>query len=289
MISERDALDRLVAFHDHIAVPPTAVEDDARRGHRQVRRTRLGAGAAAVAVTTVVLATAWALGEREDDRLLPVGPSPSPSASAAAPLAPSRAALRPDSGRVVPMTPVPPADGDGVSWLSEDRAGDGARGAADILGVEVANFGGQYRLDWIIRLRESYPIAVEEGRAIEYGVVLDTDGDRVVDCQIGVSQDVVGTGQPFRSWVTNLRTGRTEEENGPPYGKLVDFVHPGEAHSFPGDTRELRLFFNYAETGPCEGYGARSTFYTWAGEGGRGRPTAIDYAPDATWLQMPGG
>ena len=40
MISESEALARLVEYHDHIAVPPVFPEEDVRRGRRRVRRTR---------------------------------------------------------------------------------------------------------------------------------------------------------------------------------------------------------------------------------------------------------
>lgn len=290
MISEQDALERLVAYHDHIAVPPAAVEDDARRGRRRVRRVRsIAAGAVAIGVIAAVVAVTSTVGQR--DQLLPARPSPSSSSSASTSLAAtaSLAPLRADSRQRVPMDAVPQLDGRSPLWRSTDAAGDAARGATDIAEVDVSSFGGQSRLDWAIRLREPFPVAAEPGRTIEYGLVLDTDGDLLADCQIGVSRDVGGTEQPFRSWITNLRTGTTEEEAGPPYGKLVDFVHPAEGGRGPYDamSREMLFFFIYAETGPCEGYGARSGFYAWAAEGGREQPTTVDYAPDAEWLQMP--
>ena len=55
MTSESDTLARLLDYHDHIDVPPVAIEDDVRRGRRRVRRTKgLIAGGAALAVATVV-------------------------------------------------------------------------------------------------------------------------------------------------------------------------------------------------------------------------------------------
>ena len=37
MISEQDALERLVAFHDHIAVPARTPEEDVRRAWEVLR------------------------------------------------------------------------------------------------------------------------------------------------------------------------------------------------------------------------------------------------------------
>lgn len=290
MISEQEALERLVAFHDHIAAPPRLPEDDVRRGRSRIRRTRgFVAGGAALTLAALVAALSWGGGGREGDRLLPAGPSPSPSptASAAAPVAVSMAPLRDESQAVAAMTSVAVAEGEAATWRFRDPQGDSSRGAVDIEQVVVQNFGGQYRLDWMFQVREDYPTAPEPGRRIEYGIVLDTDGDRAADCQIGVSRDVGGTDLPFSSWVTNLRTGVTHREDGPPYGKLVDFRHPAETPSGPMDTRLVRFFFIFAETGPCEGYGARSTFYSWAADGDGRRAPTLDYAPDTAWLQMP--
>ena len=62
---------------------------------------------------------------------------------------------------------------------------------------------------------------------IEHGVVVDSDGDRVADCRIGISTDAPTPGD-FRVWVTDLTTGDTAEQVGGPYGVPIDFSHPAE-------------------------------------------------------------
>lgn len=294
MISERDALSLLVEYHDHIAVPPAPVEEDLRRGRRRVRRNRaLLAGGAALALVAAVVGVSLASGQRMAEPAPPArSPSvPTPSApTSTATVTVSLESVAPlrsgGSWPPVAMGRETQAEADSQSRFLVRDPRDAQLGAVDIETVRVERFGGDSRMDWWLQLREGIPAAGAAGRVVEYGVVLDTDGDRVADCQIGVSDSGDG---PIRSWVTNLRTGRTEAEDGPPYGRLVDFSYPGEG-ARPGageEERDMRFFFLFNTTGPCAGYGGRSSFYSWAAVQVDGRLAEVDYAPDTAWLKMP--
>ena len=117
------------------------------------------------------------------------------------------------------------------------------------------------------------------GRAIEYGVVLDDGNDGVADCLIAISSDA-GTTDGYRVWVTNLRSGITQEQLGPPYGYPIDFSHPNEQGDPP---YEMRFFF-LAGTVPCDLPDGRIAFYAWATASMDGVVQAWDYAPDDAWF-----
>lgn len=292
MISESEALARLVEYHDHIAVPPVSPEEDVRRGRHRVRRTRaLVAGGTALAVA-VVAAAAVLTGPRTEGRPEPAAPTSTtpPSRSATPVLAgsvQSLAPLRPDLAHAAGSTLLPQGT---YGWMDPR---DVELGAVDIDRLDLGRFGGNPRMDWLLHLRSETPMPAPSGRVIEYGVVLDSDGDRSPDCQIGVTDDPAradGSGR-FRSWVTNLRNGVTSAETGP-YGALIDFVHPQENQASPGERPryepEMRFFFLGSGTGPCTGYGPNSLFYAWAAVGTAGRLVEVDYAPDTAWMRIPG-
>jgi hypothetical protein len=50
-------------------------------------------------------------------------------------------------------------------------------------------------------------------RVVEYGVIIDGDGDRVADCEIGISNTAPRSGD-YRAWVKNLNTGIMERQVG---------------------------------------------------------------------------
>ena len=57
---------------------------------------------------------------------------------------------------------------------------------------------------------------------IEFGVVVDSDGDRVADCQIGF--DNHGPNPPsYRVWLKGLKTGSTVEKIGADFGPPLDW------------------------------------------------------------------
>ena len=63
-----------------------------------------------------------------------------------------------------------------------------------------------------------------EDGIIEYGLVLDTDRDRVADCQLALSSDAPGG--EFRVLLKNLDTGKSDERVGGPYGYPFEFGFP---------------------------------------------------------------
>ena len=126
-------------------------------------------------------------------------------------------------------------------------------------------------------------------RVIEYGVVVDADGDRDPDCHIGINNDARqrggGRDDPipiYRVWVTNLRTGATDESVGPPYGGLVEFGHPGDR----GGRRKMGFGFLGPRPAQCDPFEPTATFYAYATLTEGGEVTAWDFAPDRAWLPM---
>ena len=158
---------------------------------------------------------------------------------------------------------------------------DVAFGAIDI-GELTA--GGARRLEWHLRLRELPPAPETLDpalRVIEYGVVVDADGDRVADCEIGVNNDAPRRGDD-RVWVTNLRTGTSDVQDRPPYGWAIDTASPTEEN-----LRTMRFFFLGPTPAPCDQFGDSASFYARSALREDGRVTEWDFAPDAGWLRMP--
>ena len=283
MTSDFDALDRLVAYHDHIVAPPVAVADDVRRGRRRIRRNRtLASGGVALGVAGVV-ATATLLTGGDPEQPQPVGPSPTRSTPSAT--RSEASATRPEPGwpgalRPKAALPVVPLDGE---RFLDGR--DAAVGAIDIREVRVESIGGDMNEDdWSLEFREPFPDLPdldEAGRIIEYGLVVDADGDRVPDCQIGINNNDTQEPGSFRVWVKNLRTGVADDRVGAPYGIPFDFVHPAEG------SRSMKFFFLFATPVPCDPFDTSANFYAWAAVTDGGQVTAWDFAPDAAWLEMP--
>jgi hypothetical protein len=116
-------------------------------------------------------------------------------------------------------------------------------------------------------------------RVIEYGVVLDDGNDGVADCLIGISSGADDV-QGYRVWATNLRSGVTQEQLGPPYGFPIDFSHPNEQSEAPYGMR----FFFLSGIRPCDLPTGRIAFYAWSTTSTDGVVQAWDYAPDNAWL-----
>ena len=72
MSHDHDLVNRLVDYHDHIAVPHVAVADDVHRGRRRVRRRRsLMAGGLAVGLVSVIMAVSLFTGKDPSTRPQP--------------------------------------------------------------------------------------------------------------------------------------------------------------------------------------------------------------------------
>jgi hypothetical protein len=187
--------------------------------------------------------------------------------------------LRPDSD-TMPLVFME-RDADGFAWT------DGPDAEVEWIDIGEVRAGSSFRrLEWSLALSGTPPRASTldpTERLIEYGVVLDAEGDGVADCLVGINNDAPEPGA-FRVWVTNLRTGATEEQIGAPYGKPIDFSHPDEQSSSP---RTMRFFFLFGSAAPCELSAGTVRFYAWASVTDAGQVTAWDYAPDAAWLVAP--
>jgi hypothetical protein len=131
---------------------------------------------------------------------------------------------------------------------------------------------------------------------IAYGLIVDDDGDGVGDRRFGIDNVPMTAGgeREYRTWITDLHSGRTESAIGDSYG-LGDFVLEGT--SYPVDAAEPNGIpdcsagsaqFRFAG-GDIAGGGTfgvvPAPFYAWASVIDRGRVVATDYAPDTGWLQ----
>lgn len=86
MTDDRDVLTRLLAYHDHIAVPPALIADDVRRGRRRVRRNRaLVTSGVAIGVTAAVALVTLLTGGVRDTTPQPTVPAPTTAPTAPAP------------------------------------------------------------------------------------------------------------------------------------------------------------------------------------------------------------
>ena len=186
------------------------------------------------------------------------------------------------SGPVHPVSalavqPMPAAD-DGrdtpIDWL-------------DITHVRVSPQGGW---KWQIELAGRPPRAAtleRDDTMISYGLVFETTGDGRADYVVAINNDTPVRGD-YRVWVTDLATGTTEEQVGPPYGTPVEFLHPDEARPEDGEdrSRTLSLWF-LGGSGP-PGLTPQSRFYAWSAVARGGKTVAWDYAPDDAWLGIQG-
>jgi hypothetical protein len=118
---------------------------------------------------------------------------------------------------------------------------------------------------------------------IAYGLVLETTGDGVADYLVGLDNDTPEPGH-FHVWVTDLATGETDEQIGPPYGYPIEFFHPDEEQ--PGDFppgAPATVIFTFL--GDSLGLNPSTVqFYTWTSAIRDGEVVAWDYAPDTGWI-----
>lgn len=135
---------------------------------------------------------------------------------------------------------------------------------------------------WSLELAASPPRAtgLEPGVLIAYGLVLDTTGDGVADYLIGIDNDAPERGD-FHVWVSDLATGETDEQIGPPYGLPIEFAHPDE-----GFDRSMHFTF-LTGSEPKDLKLKTVRFYAWASETRDGEVIAWDIAPDTGWIQRP--
>ena len=173
-------------------------------------------------------------------------------------------------------------DGSG-GFGSEPEEGDAARAYADIerVVVDIAS-----QPHWRIALAAAPPSDSTDDAAetvISYGLAFETTGDGAPDYVVGLSAEGFGRGD-FLVWVTNLATGATEEQDGPPYGFPVEFSTPDEA--LPGLEAPTMLFTFLGGSRP-PGVTLSTPFYAWASVEEAGEVVAWDYAPDEGWIGAP--
>ena len=123
---------------------------------------------------------------------------------------------------------------------------------------------GTVYVGWIIELGGKPPEAAdrEPGLLIAYGLVLETTGDGVADYVIGIDNDAPGPGH-FHVWVTDLATGETDEQIGPPYGFPIEFSHPDENQ--PGEHLGRTMIFSFLPGDAPAGLNPGPVrFYAWA-------------------------
>lgn len=172
----------------------------------------------------------------------------------------------------------------GIDLRRVSGAGREYSGVAVIDGRNIPGFSaGHWELGLVTRPPRTDALAARS-RVIEYGVVVDADGDREPDCQVGINNDARQRGAypVFRVWVTNLRTATTNHQVGPPYGGLVEFAYPSER----GATASMAFSFLGDRPATCDRFGPASTFYAYSSLSEDGKVTAWDFAPDAAWLPM---
>ena len=230
---------------------------------RSLRRASLWLAAAAV-VAVVVLVGSALTGLVDDNQGVDTVPA--------------------DRGEPVPPGPVrEPSDvvqGIGSEW--KDDPDDASEVWADIEVVEYQSAGQPH---WYIVLEGAppHPAEVEEGVLIAYGLVLDTNGDGAADHVIGIDNDAPVPGD-FHVWVTDLATGDTIDQIGPPYGLPVEFGHPSEEQPPDIGGSPTMVFTFLRGTAPAGLDPATVRFYAWTSASRDGVVFAEDYAPDTGWI-----
>ena len=275
------------AFDDIVAdVPVYGDLDRAIERADRERRRRYGAIAGLAAAAAVVVVVVGVLAGSRDGNSAPqpVGPATTPT---------------PTPASEWTSTPLRPwADDEWEGALREDQASlpviplaEGRLDARDarVAGVDIRRVTATRRPEWRLELDAPPPLAATLDpmqRIMEQGVVVDADGDRLADCHIAISTDTPRPGD-LRVWVTDLGTGATSEQVGPPYGYPIDFSHPASRGDSEDGGVTVALFFLGSEALSCAPFGKSWAFYTYAVVLEDGRATAVDFAPDAAWLEMP--
>jgi len=165
-------------------------------------------------------------------------------------------------------------------WTWQDPV-DASVGWIDVTRATLDRVG---RAHWYIELAAKPPLAteLEPGLIIAYGLVLDTTGDGAADYLAGIDNDASNSGD-FRVWVTDLATGETEEQIGPPYGFPMEFSHPDERE--PNDPFAATIMLEFVgRSTPADLDPETVRFYAWTSATRDGDVIAWDYAPDAGWM-----
>ncbi len=162
---------------------------------------------------------------------------------------------------------------------------DGQDAAVSWADITKVGFTSDGQPHWRVEFAGRPPVAAELGgeTVIAYGLVLETNDDGVADYVVGIN-NVAPQRSHFRVWVTDLATGHTDEQLGPPYGFPVEFAHPNELQA--GDpSRPPQMVFTFLPGSAPPGVaGGAASFYAWASVTEGDEVVAWDYAPDDSWL-----
>jgi hypothetical protein len=238
------------------------------------RRPSVSRAVAIGIATIVVLAAAAGLGLLTRPNFGDPEPEPSAQSSPAAWSGPVRV-----GSSIRPMV----TDDGGIRWSWSDAV-DANPAWIDIAHVHWFQ-GGQDQ--WWIELSAMPPMASRldpEQTLISYGLAFETTGDEVPDYIVGIRNHAPYS-RDFRVWVTDLATGETEEQVGPPYGYPVEFSHPDEKRGDTLDPEELRTMVFTFLGAPPWGHDVEARVYAWASLTEAGEVVAWDYAPDDGWLE----
>ena len=254
---------------DRAGAPAFGLGEVRTRRDRMRRNQRLAAGAISVAI---VVAVAW-LGvtmSRSPHTVPADNSAPTPAVSVRAPF-PSPTLAQSDWSPVVERS---------SSVVHGHKWSDPRDTSVAWVDLETVNYDTYNAGHWTISLPADPPRAVTlgPGRIISYGLVLDTTGDGTADYLVGLNNDTPKKGD-FHTWVTDLATGETTEEFGPPYGVPIEFSHPDE----PGTNRSVILTF-LPTTEPTGLDPKTVRFYAWAAETSGEEVIASDFAPDTGWM-----
>lgn len=172
----------------------------------------------------------------------------------------------------------------GDEFRSTEETGDAAPPYVDIERVRVNSASQPH---WRLGLADAPPNAstLDPPRTvISYGLTFETTGDDDPDYVVGISNEASRAGE-YRVWVTDLATGETDEQDGPPYGFPVEFAHPDER--MEDELAEPEMVFTFLPGSRPPGVSLRTRFYAWASLEEDGAVVAWDYAPDAGWIGAP--
>lgn len=253
------------AFDEYVADVSGYGDLDRAIDQAALERRRSGLVAVVAATVAVLLVIAGVLATSRDGReaLQPVGPSPKATTSASAKATEWPGAIR--SGTSWPVVSDKRLGPPGNAWRGRIDGRDSAVGEIDIRilsGLRLSRSGCASPC-WILGLQADPPRETPRAAApvIEYGVIVDTDGDRVGDCELGLTTDAPGG--EYRAWLTNLRSGATDEQIGPPYGYPFDFSILSKA----GEERQSAVFFYFLNgvwRKPCERPDGPIEWYAYA-------------------------
>ena len=221
-------------------------------------------------VTTTASSSSSAAPTRMPTTTRPPTPSGSPDVASWAgpvrPLSTTDAALAPD------------ATGEGFG-----PAPDAADAARDYVDIQHVAADSRSQPHWRIGLGGAPPPDSAD-LVVSYGLAFETTGDGAPDYVVGLSNDATSSGE-LRIWVTDLATGVTEEQDGPPYGFPIEFVTPSEAA--PGQDGPPTMTFTFLGGSRPSGITLATPFYAWASVEEDGEVVAWDYAPDEGWIGAP--